>query len=533
MKKQVVILGGGFGGVYTAQELERYFSKKNPDFEITIINRENYFVYQPMLAEVLGGEVGIIDTVSSLRRLLPYTKLYVREILTIDTENKIVILAPQFSHRETVIPYDHLVLALGNVTDFKGMVGLHEHALPFKNLADTLVIRNQIIEAIESAATAPTIERKQELLTFVVAGGGFSGTELVAQLNDFVRALIRDYPELDPKLLRVVLVHSKNRLMEKELSAPLAEYAERILKKRGVEMIFNRRLIAVTPQEAVLDNGERIVSRTVISTVPTSPNPIIDGCETLPKEHGKVVTDMGMQVKGMEDVWALGDCALIPHYEGGYCPPTAQFATREAKVLAKNIVAAIRGGEKKMFKFRALGMLSALGRRRAVAEILGIRFSGFVAWFLWRAIYWVKLPGVGRRVKVGFSWLMDILFPIDSVQLKIERQQGISQLHFETGEVIFEQGDLGEYLYMIVSGEVEAVMKEDGKEKVLGVLKDGEYFGEMALLSKHPRLATIRCLKPTNVLALKKSDFSALIASFNELKREFETTQEKRKAMIT
>jgi NADH dehydrogenase len=532
MKKNIVILGGGFGGVYTAMHLEKLLSKKKSDFEITIVNRENYFVYQPMLAEVLGGTVGMIDTVSCLRRLLPYTKLYVREIEKIDIENQNVVLLPQFSHKQTFLNYDHLVIALGNVTDFRGISGLHEHALPFKDLAHTLVIRNQVIEAIESAATDTNENRQKELLTFVVGGGGFSGVELVAELNDFVRKLIKDYPELDPKMVRVVLIHSKDRLMERELPQPLGEYAAKILKRRGVELFLNRRLVTATPQEAILDNGEKILCRTVISTVPSSPNPIIEACEALPKEHGKIVTTKTLQVKGLENVWAIGDCAAIPNYLGGICPPTAQFAVREAKVLAKNIVSTFRGGKKEEFKFKALGMLSALGHRKAVAEIFGVRFQGFFAWFLWRFIYWLKLPGFGRKIKVGISWFLDMLFPIDSVQLKIERQQVISQFHFEPGDIIFEQGDVGEFLYMIVSGEVEVIRNDNGNQRILGRLKDGEYFGEMALLSKSPRNATIRCIKPTDVLALKKGDFAALITNFDKLKEEFETTQEKRQKMI-
>ena len=195
-KKKIVILGGGFGGVYTAIYLEKAL-KKDSEFEIILINKENYFVYQPMLAEVVGGSLGLIDTVSALKKLLPKTTLYIREILDIDMKNQKITLSPEFNHSTVEVSYDHLVIALGNVTDFKGIPGIHEHALPFKNLADSISIRNQLIEVIEAAACEPDPILRKSLLTFVVGGGGFSGTEVAAEVNDFVRSLVKKYKNLD------------------------------------------------------------------------------------------------------------------------------------------------------------------------------------------------------------------------------------------------------------------------------------------------------------------------------------------------
>jgi NADH dehydrogenase len=346
MVKRVIILGGGFGGAYTAMHLEKYLKKTKEPFEIAIVNRENYFVFQPMLAEVVGGSLGILDTINPLRKLLPKTKLFVREIDSIDIENQKVILAPKYSHTPCDLHYDHLVLGLGTVTDFRGMSGLHEHALPFKNLADSVNIRNQVIEVLEGAANEKDPLLKQKLLTFVVGGGGFSGTEVVAEVNDLVRKLSKQYAEIDPSQIRVVLIHSKDRLMEREMPETLGRYAAMLLKKRGVEICFNAHLKAATPEEAILDTGERIPSKTVISTVPSSPNPLIEGLP-LHLEKGKIVVDAKMQVEGHENVWSIGDCTAIPNLEGGgLCPPTAQFAIREAKVLAHNIAASLSGGKK-------------------------------------------------------------------------------------------------------------------------------------------------------------------------------------------
>lgn len=530
MVKRVVILGAGFGGAYTAMHLEKYLKKTKEPFEIVIINRENYFVFQPMLAEIVGGSLGILDTINPIRKLLKKTILYVREIDSIDVENKKVILAPKYSHTSFELSYDHLVIGLGNVTDFRGISGLHEHALPFKNLADSIEIRNKVIDTLEGAATERDPILKKKLLTFVVGGGGFSGTEVVAELNDLVRKLVKEYPSIDKNQIQVILVHSKDRLMDRELPESLGRYAEKILKKRGVEFRFGAHLKSATPEEALLDTGERIPSNTVISTVPSSPNPLIEGLP-LKFEKGKIVTDAGMQVDSHLDLWALGDCAAIPNLAGkGICPPTAQFAIREAKVLAYNIAASLSGWKKKEFRFKALGMMGALGHQSAVAELFGVfKFSGILAWFLWRFIYWMKLPGFSRKLKVALSWILDTLIPIEAVQIKAAPTQGIARLHFETDEIIFHEGDVGDYLYIITEGQVEVYTGRDDQKKVLANLGKGEYFGEMALLNQRSRLATVRCLSSVDVLALRKSDFGILVSNFQELRKNFEQTEKIRK----
>ncbi|MBI4641586.1 MAG: FAD-dependent oxidoreductase [Candidatus Tectomicrobia bacterium] len=527
-KKRVVILGGGFAGVYTAMYLESMLGNRD-DFEIAIVNKENYLVFQPMLAEVVSGNIGILDTVSPIRRLLPRSDLHVRDVEGIDFGNKIVILSPGFRPRPHLVSYDYLVIALGTVTDFRGMPGLHEHALPFKNLADALYLRNHLIHVLEEADIEEDPELRQRLLTFVVAGGGFSGTEVIAELNDFVRHVAKNYRDIDPKQIRVILLHSGERVLDGELSEGLSLYAQSILKKRGVEIRFKTRLAAATPEEAILSSGERIPTKTLISTVPASPNPIIEML-SLPKERGRIKADMSMQVEGHSDIWALGDCALIPNPTGqGFCPPTAQHAIREGKIAAQNIVAAIRGGEKKVFTFKGLGVMGALGHRSAVAQLLGgIKLSGILAWFMWRGIYWWKLPGLDRKIKVGASWLLDLLMPPDLVQLKLGYSQGVAQAHYEPGEVIFRQGDLGDCLYIIMSGEAEVLHEDHGHEHLLAQLGPGDYFGEMALLNQKTRTATIRCLTAMDLLTLRKGDFGMLVTNLPAMRQSFDRIMDKR-----
>lgn len=530
-KKRVVILGGGFAGVYTAMHLERLLRARE-DVEVALVNRENYFVFQPMLPEIISGSIGILDTVSPLRRLLPRTSLYVRDVEAIDLANKTVTLSHGFRPRPQTLHYDHLVIALGNVTDFRGMPGLHEHALPFKNLADAMYLRNHLIHVLEEAAIETDAELRRQLLTFVVAGGGFSGVEVVAELNDFVRRVAKLYQGIRPEEIRVLLIHSGEMILDKELPRDLSLYAQTILQKRGVELYLKNRLRTATPDAAVLANDERLPTKTLVSTVPSMPHPLVETLE-LPKEKGKIKTDIFLQVEEKTDVWALGDCALVPNPSGkGYAPPTAQHAIRQANVAAHNIAAAVGVGSRKRYGFEGLGKMGALGYRNAVMEILGIKQSGFLAWLAWRSVYWWKLPGFDRKLKVGLAWFLDLLIPPEIVQLKLGTSQGVAQAHFEPGEAIFHQGELGDALYIILRGEAEVVREENGSQRVLARLGAGEYFGEMALLNEKTRGASIRCVQPMDVLMLRKGDFKALVANLPDLRKGFEFVMEKRMSQL-
>jgi len=527
-KQRVVILGGGFAGVYTAMYLERALRRRN-DFEIVLINKENYFVFQPMLAEVVSGSIGLLDTVSPIRRMLPRTELHVREIETIDTAGQTITTTPGFNLHPKVIDYDHLVVAFGSVTDFRGLRGLPEHAIPFKNLSDALYIRNHVIHVLEEAALEERgSELRRQLLTFVVAGGGFSGVEVVAELNDFVRRVIKNYSQIDDSEIKVVLLHALDRILP-ELDEKLAIYAQNILAQRGVEVRLQTRLEAATGVEALLADGSRIPTRTLISTVPSSPNPLIDLLQ-LPKEHGKLKAKATLLVENSNNVWALGDCALVPMNDGGLCPPTAQFAIRQAKTAAHNIVASIRGRAFKKFHFKELGKLGALGHRSAVAQVFGINISGFAAWFLWRTIYLMKLPGWGRRLKVAASWTFDLFLAPELVQLKLTNAQGVSHEHFEPGQEVFHQGDIGDRIYIITSGRAEVIKQEVDREIGLAHLGPGEYFGEMALLNQTTRNATVRCSEAMDVLSIPKREFSALASTLPAMRENFEKVMAKRRS---
>ena len=508
-RTRVLILGGGFAGVYTALTLEKY-RKKIPNLEIGLVSKENYLVFQPMLPEVISGSIGIVDTITPIRRLCPHTTLYQREVESIDLANKTVTMSSGFRPNPYRLEYDHLVLALGNVTSFSGLPGLMEYALPFKYLGDALILRNRILHALAEADIEQDPELRRALLTFVVAGGGFSGVEAVAEMNDFVRKCARNFRHIDRKDLKIILLHATDLILP-ELPQSLARFAQQLLVRRGVEIRLGALLAGATSESALLANGEKIPCKTLVSTVPAAPNPVI---AALPckKERDRIVANEYLEVPAYPGVWAAGDCAwIIDHEIGEPCPPTAQHAIREARRLAKNLAASLTNELREPFHFKALGKLAALGHRSAVAEVFNFKVSGLLAWFLWRSIYLMKLPSVERKVRVAMDWTLDLLLPPDIVQLRTEHATGFGREHFEAGETIFRQGDLGDRLYIVIDGEVLIVRSDaDAPERVLAKLKTGDCFGEMALVANSLRMATAKTASAANLLTVDRGAFQAL-----------------------
>jgi len=537
--KKIVIIGGGFAGAYAARALERTLRRRRGDVEILLYCRENYTVFQPLLPEVFSGTIGLTDVVTPLRRLLKRTHVHVREIESIDVQNKTVRVAAGFKPHAHVESYDHLIIAPGTVTDFRGLPGLPEHALPFKNLADALELRSRVIRALEEAdVESDDPELRRQLLTFVVAGGGFSGVEVVAELNDFVRHVATLYRRIDPREIRVVLVHAQDRILP-EMKPQLGAFAQKILRKRGVELMLGYRLHAATGESALLSGPDGVVSvptKTLVSTIPASPHPLIDSLPLPKTKNGRLLVDGTLRVKDHDDIWALGDCASVPARDGSPCPPTAQHATRQAQLVAQNVAALLGGGGMaalRTFDFKGLGKMGSLGRRNAVAEIFGLSISGCLAWFLWRTIYLAKIPGWGRRLKVASAWTLDLFLEPELVELRLGGAGGAIHEHFEPGQRVFSEGELGDRVYILLSGRAEVLRKcpnGGGGEQVLALLGPGECFGEMALLESAPRNASIRCVDPMTVLSIPKREFGLLAANVPGLRASFEQVTARRLA---
>jgi NADH dehydrogenase len=517
---RIVILGGGFGGTYTAMHLERHFRRRD-DVEIALVSRENYLVFQPLIPEIISASLGIIDTIAPLRRLCPRTQIYTREILAIDTAARTVTLAPGFRPRPLVLPYDHLVIALGNVTGGAGMPGIREHALPFRSLGDALHLRNHVLHVLEEASIESDLSTRQGLTTFVVAGGGFSGVEIAGELNDFVRQVVRDYRGVDPAAVKVILLHAGDRILP-ELDESFGLFAQRVMASRGVEIKFDTRLSGATANSAMLSSGERIPTRTIVTTVPAAPNPLVAAL-SVAKERARIVVDETLKLPDAANVWAVGDCAAARNSTtGDLVPPTAQHAVREAECVAHNIAATVEGRAMRKFTFAGLGSLASLGHHSAVANVMGMKLSGLLAWWLWRTVYLMKLPGLDRKLRVATDWFLDVFLKQDIVQLKIDRTAAVMREHFEAGEVIVQQGDFGDKVYFIDAGRVEVMREEPGAAPArIAVLEPGMYFGETALLTDAPRNATVRTLTAVEATVVARSDFLALVSCFPELHKVF------------
>jgi NADH dehydrogenase len=423
-RRRVVIAGGGFGGLYAALELEKALGSE-PDIEVTLINKENFFLFTPMLHEVAASDVDLTNIVSPLRALLKRVRFFQGDVQAIDLAARTVTVAHGFDGHAHALPYDALVIALGSITNFHGLPGLEQRALTMKTLGDAIHLRNTVIAHLEEADTECQIDIRRRLLTFVVAGGGFAGVETAAAMYDFVLESLRFYPNLRREDVRLVLVHSGSVILP-ELGDALGRYAQRKLAQRGIDIVTGTRVAAVDDRGVHLANGTTIETGFVLWTAGTSPNPLLRSVS--PRlSNGRLVVNEFLEVEGANNVWALGDCAAVPNPRtGALQPPTAQHALREGRVAARNVLAAVRGGQRQAFEFGGLGQLAAIGKRTGVARVFGIRFSGFAAWWLWRTVYLMKLPRFEKKLRVAFDWTLDLFCSKDLVQFLTVREDGMS-----------------------------------------------------------------------------------------------------------
>ena len=510
-KKRILILGGGFGGVYVAVHLGKMLSQRElEETEIALVNRENYIVFQPLLPEVISGGVELNHVIAPIRRMARQAHLYTRDIESIDLNSRTVTLSPGARPTTLTLSYDHLVIAMGTRLDHSKIPGMREHASPFKYLGDALYLRNQLVGMLEEAESESDSETRRRLLTFVVAGGGFSGVECIAEMNDFLRDAVSAYHNITERDLRLILLQRGDRILP-EVTPSLAAFAHKLLAKRGVEIRLRADLKAVTANAVVVEDKqsqqtETIHTRTAVATVPAGPHPILTTL-SLPQNRGRVVVDQTTAVPGWPGVWAIGDCAAIKQVDGNISPPTAQHALRQAKTCAENIVASYRGTAKRHFRFTGLGKLGSLGRRSAVAEVFGLRFKGLFAWLLWRGVYVTKFPGFDGQLRLIADWILDVFLPRDITQLRLFHNEAVHREHFEPGETVFANGDFGDKVYFTINGEAD--VERDGV--MVARLHPGDVFGEAALISNQPRNATIRATAALDTIAVSREAFEELL----------------------
>jgi len=393
-------------------QLEKLLARENA-VEVCLVSRDNFFLFTPMLHEIAASDLEITNIVNPLRKLLRQIEVIVGDVRQIDLPAKRVLISCDPHDYPQQIGYDHLVLALGSVTNFHNLPGSAEFALPMKSVSDAIRLRAQVLRHMEEANSQCNLSDRESLLTFVVAGGGFAGVETVAALNDFVREALPFYPSVREEMLRVILVHSGPVILP-ELGEALGRYTQKVLTGRGVDIRLNTRVKGVTEENVSLVDGSSIPTRNLVWTAGTAPSPLIFSLPCM-KAGGRLLVDQSLRVPDWPDVWAVGDCAFVPDMRnpGKSHPPTAQHAMREGKIVAQNIAAALVDRPLKTFSFRTIGLLASIGRRMGVARIFGFNFSGFFAWWMWRTIYLSKLPGLDKKIRVAFDWTLDLLFPKD------------------------------------------------------------------------------------------------------------------------
>jgi NADH dehydrogenase len=410
--KNIVIIGGGFAGARLAERLE---GRLPEGWQVTLLSRENFITYNPLLPEVVGASLLPGHVIAPLRQVSRRTRVCMVQVTDIDLAARTV---HYLGEGTSVVRYDELVLACGQAADLSLVKGMARYALPLKTLGDALFMRNRAIARLEQAELQPDAEARRWLTSFVVIGGGFSGVEVAGGLMDFLRASRRYYGAIDD--LKVTLVHGGDRLLP-ELSPELGRFSERKMREQGIDVRLNARCARVDDRGIMLKDGEVLTAGTVICTIGTAPNPLIASL-ALPKLRGRLEVAADMSVPGAPGVWALGDCAAVPNArDGSTSPPTAQFAERQARALAVNLVRKARGEATLPFRYRPVGQLAAIGHNKAVAELFGVKLAGFVAWLLWRGVYLLKIPTLGRKVRLYLEWNWAMFFPPDISHLGYAR----------------------------------------------------------------------------------------------------------------
>ena len=412
---RVVIVGGGFGGVYTAMHLEQLVRTRR-DVEVVLVSRDNYLLMTPLLFEAGSGILEPRHAVNPLRPLFERVRFVEAEVEGVDFQKKTVRVRPAPDEVQE-IEYDQLVLAVGGVTN-RGIVPGSEHAQSFKTLGDAIFLRNFTIELFERADVELDPARKAAQLSLVVVGGGLVGVELIGEMTEFTRNLCRSYPNVRQEDLRFELIEAGPKALP-EMERDLADYAVEVLKRRGVNVRVGCPVQRIEPGVVHLPGGESIKSENIVLAVGLAPNPLLKGLEIEKDRKGRIAVDGTMRSKSDPNVWALGDCATIPDPEGKPYPPLAQHALREARVLAGNIVSAIQGKPLEPFVYKTLGTLAALGHYKGVGRVLSMKLRGFPAWWAWRSYYLWQMPRWERRVRIMLDWTIALFFKNDIVKLDL------------------------------------------------------------------------------------------------------------------
>jgi NADH:ubiquinone reductase (H+-translocating) len=416
MAWRIVIAGGGFGGLYAARELEKVLPAQAA--RVTLVNDVNYMLYTPLLPGAAAGTLEPRHVVVPLREQLKRTELLLGRVDGADFENRWLEVETFEGHSER-LRFDHLIVALGSVSRTLPIPGLVEHAIGFKTLPEAIALRNHLIGCLEKAESLEDPAEREKYLTFVFVGGGYAGVEGMAELQDFAADAVELYPRCRLQGTRFLLVEASDRIM-REISEDLADFTRRELQGRGIEFRLGTTIEEIGSDHVRLATGEAMPTTTVVWTAGVRPHPTIARLGLPLEPSGRIKTEATLRVEGHDNVWALGDAAAVPdpaRKDRMASPPTAQHALRQGRLVGKNVAATIGNGVVRPFTYKTLGVFVDLGRHRAVASTLGIRWRGFPAWFLARTYHLAAMPGFRRQLRLVTDWTVDLLFPRDASEL--------------------------------------------------------------------------------------------------------------------
>ena len=413
--KNIVIVGGGFAGTTLLRALD---GRLPSGCGLLLISEESHMTFNPMLPEALGASIFPEQVVAPIREMIDQARFVMGRVSQVDPMRKTVTASTLAG--QVTFPYEQLVLAFGNRARLDLVPGLEQHALPLKTVGDAMHIRNMVLRRVAQIELEADPELRRRLGHFVIVGGGFSGVETAGELIDCLRGIHRYYPLVSADELKVTLLHDGPRLLP-ELSERLGVAAHGSLARRGVDVRVGCRVTFVCDKAVVLGDGARVATSTVICTIGTRPNALVERM-AVPVERGRIVVNPDLSVRDMPGLWAVGDCARVVNArDGKLAPTTAQFAVREARHAAASILAVQNGSPTRAFNYKARGSMAAIGHRNGVADVFGIPISGLPAWLLWRAYYLSQMPTLRRKLRIFVEWTWGMLFPTDITHLRFTR----------------------------------------------------------------------------------------------------------------
>ncbi len=523
----IVCVGGGYAAIYLYRNLWRWV--RSGKVKMTVIDRNNYQCFHGLVPEMMAGKIQPGNVLSPARRLFRHASFRNAEVEKIDLEKKEVVFSRALDGKQFTVGYDHLVFDAGSKENLSLFPGIAEHTMRLKAFPDILQTRHHLIAMLELADIETDPEERRRLLTFVVAGGNYAGVEVASELSVFLPAVARrNFPSLPRDEIKVVLLHGGEHILPElgERFPKLQSYAERTLAGREeLEVRTVTRLASATGEEAVLDNGERIATRTIISCTGAKAAPIVEGLGFERDEGGRLVTDSFLNVKGETNIWAAGDCAANPLKGGGTSPPLAIWAMMAGRHIGKNIKKRLRDREPTAYRFNGLGDACTLGRRRAAAHLKGFQIRGLFAYIIWRFFMVLYVPSPEKKFRVMFDWLIGPIFGRDLVNMNVHRQVSIRPAIYEPGQDIVSEGEIGQSLYIIKAGEVEVIKGASGNGggECVATLGPGERFGEVAVFRQVRRTATVRAKTRVEVLHVGREAAVALSESMSGVREALES----------